>query len=135
MHKFCINSPWSSRRGYPFIPSRLNSFLYDKEDLAANEPDDSAPVASALQEPPDRDEGAALEEAARDLIRLNRYERRAWSQPKPAILAFMNIELMKGIAATKGALPSAAGEQPPALRADRRAHCTGRDAIVVDGRG
>ena len=48
----------------------------DKEDLAANEPDDSAPVASALQEPPDRDEGAALEEAARDLIRLNRCERR-----------------------------------------------------------
>ena len=92
----------------------MNSFLYDKEDLAANEPDDSAPVASALQEPPDRDEGAALEEAARDLIRLNRYERRAWSHPKPAILAFINIKLMKGIAATKGALPSAAGEQPPA---------------------
>ena len=42
---------------------------------------------------------------------------------------------IKGIAATKGALPSAAGEQPPALRADRRAHCTGRDAILVDGRG
>jgi hypothetical protein len=35
-----------ARGGYPFIPSRLNWFLCDKEDLAANEPDDSAPVAS-----------------------------------------------------------------------------------------
>jgi hypothetical protein len=42
------------RGGFPFIPSRLNSFLCDKEDLAANGPDGSAPVASALQEPPVR---------------------------------------------------------------------------------
>jgi hypothetical protein len=104
-----------ARGGYPFIPSRLNSFLCDKEDLAASEPDDSAPVATALQEPPDRDEGAALEEAARDLIRLNRYERRAWSQQKRAILDFMNIKLMKGIAATKSGSATVAG-QPLAAR-------------------
>ena len=89
-----------ARGGYPFIPSRLNSFLCDKEHLAANEPDDSAPVASALQEPPDRDEGAALEEAARGLIRLDRYERRAWSLQRRAILAFINIKLMKGLERT-----------------------------------
>ena len=41
-----------ARGGYPLIPSRLNSFLCDKEDIAPNEPADSAPVASALQEPP-----------------------------------------------------------------------------------
>jgi hypothetical protein len=89
-----------ARGGYPFIPSRLNRFLYDKEELAANEPDDSAPVASALKEPPDRDEGAVLEEAAQDLLRLDRYERRAWSQQKRAILTFMNIKLMKGLERT-----------------------------------
>ena len=89
-----------ARGGYPFIPSRLNSFLCDKEDIAPNEPADSAPVASALQEPPNCDEGAVLEEASRDLIRLDRYERRAWSQQKRAILAFMNIKLMKGLEQT-----------------------------------
>ena len=83
--------------------------------MAANEPDDSAPVAGALREPSDRDEGAALEEAARDLIRLDRYERRAWSQQRRAILAFMNIKLMKGIAATNGSAAYVAGE-PPAAR-------------------
>ena len=47
----------------------------------------------------------------------------------------MNIKLMKGIAATKGALPSAAGEQPPgAARRPQGALAPGRDAIVVDGR-
>jgi hypothetical protein len=85
---------------YPLTPSRLIGFLSDKEELAANEPDDSAPIASALQEPPDRDEGAAMEDAARDLLRLDRYERRAWSQQKRAILAFMNIKLMKGLEQT-----------------------------------
>jgi hypothetical protein len=43
----------------------------------------------------ERDETAALAEAARDLIRLDRYERRAWSRQKRAIRAFMNIKLMK----------------------------------------
>jgi hypothetical protein len=104
-----------ARGGYPFFPPRLSSFLWDKEDLAANEPGDSAQVASALQEPPDRDEGAALEEAARDLIRLDRYERRAWSQQKRTILEFMNIKLVKGIAATNGGSAYVAGE-PPAAR-------------------
>jgi hypothetical protein len=103
-----------ARGGYPFIPSRLNCFLCDKEELAANEPDDSAPVAGALQDPPDRDEGAALEEAARDLIRLDRYERRAWSQQRRAILASMNMKLMKGIAATNGGSAYVAEEAPAA---------------------
>jgi hypothetical protein len=82
--------------GYPFIPARLEAFLCDKEESGAN--DSRAQVAAALQENPDRDEGTALEEAARDLIRLDRYERRGWSRQKRAILEFMNIKLKKELA-------------------------------------
>jgi hypothetical protein len=46
----------------------------------------------------ERDEYEALEEAAPDLIRLDRYERRAWSRQKRAIRDFMNITLMRRIA-------------------------------------
>jgi hypothetical protein len=42
-----------------------------------------------------RNEYEALEEAIPDLIRLERYERRAWSLHKRAIHEFMNIELMR----------------------------------------
>jgi hypothetical protein len=43
----------------------------------------------------ERDESAATEEAASDLLRLNRYERRAWSRQRRAIFAFMNLKVMK----------------------------------------
>ena len=43
----------------------------------------------------ERDESAAMEEAVSDLLRLNRYERRAWSRQRRAIFAFMNLNLMK----------------------------------------
>ena len=36
-----------------------------------------------------------LEQAAIDLIRLDRYDRRAWSRLKHAIRAFMNLKLMR----------------------------------------
>ena len=42
---------------------------------------------------PEEDE--ALEEAALDLIRLERYERRTWSRQKRAICEFMNLRLMR----------------------------------------
>ena len=37
----------------------------------------------------------AMEEAVSDLLRLNRYERRAWSRQRRAIFAFMNLKLMQ----------------------------------------
>ena len=43
----------------------------------------------------ERDESTAMEEAASDLLRLNRYERRAWSRQRRAIFAFINLKLMK----------------------------------------
>jgi len=43
----------------------------------------------------ERDDFEAFEQAAIDLIRLDRYERRAWSRQKHAIRAFMNLKLMR----------------------------------------
>jgi hypothetical protein len=47
------------------------------------------------------DEFAALGEVAPDLIRLDRYERRAWSRQKRAIRNFMNMKLMRAIDAPR----------------------------------
>jgi hypothetical protein len=52
----------------------------------------------ARQQIKDRDEFEAFEQAAIDLIRLDRYERRAWSRQKHAIRAFMNLKLMRNLA-------------------------------------
>jgi hypothetical protein len=81
------------------IPLHLEEFLKKKEADEASTVIDAGcahvgPGEEAIWE---RDEAAALEEAAVDLVRLDRYERRAWSLQKRAILAFMNIKLMKGL--------------------------------------
>lgn len=55
-----------------------------------------------------RDEREALEEAAVDLIRLDRYHRRAWSRQKRAVRNFMSIKLMRALTgATRSARISA----------------------------
>ena len=51
--------------------------------------------ARQLVEEQERDEFEALEQAAVDLVRLDRYERRAWSRQKCAIRTFMNLKLMR----------------------------------------
>jgi hypothetical protein len=43
----------------------------------------------------ERDEYEALEAAIRDLLRLDRYERRAWSRQKRAINQFTNLKMMR----------------------------------------
>jgi hypothetical protein len=43
----------------------------------------------------ERDEFEAFEKATIDLIRLDRYERRAWSRQKRAMRAFMNLKLTR----------------------------------------
>ena len=48
-----------------------------------------------ISEDAERDEHEALCEGIGDLVRLLRYERRAWSRRKRAIRAFMAIKLMK----------------------------------------
>jgi hypothetical protein len=56
-----------------------------------------------------RGDVAALQEAARDLIRLERYQRRAWSRLKKAIRRFINLKLnallAPGPAPTKSVAP------------------------------
>jgi hypothetical protein len=47
------------------------------------------------------DEFAALGEAVPDLIRLDRYERRAYSRQKRAIRNFMNMKLKRAIDASR----------------------------------
>jgi hypothetical protein len=49
-----------------------------------------------------RDEYAALEEAIPDLIRLERYERRAWSRQQRAIQEFVLIKFNRAMAAARG---------------------------------
>ena len=73
------------------IPLHLEEFLESKED------EGYAHIGPGEEATWERDEAAALEEAAVDLVRLDRYERRAWSQQKRAILAFMNIKLEMGL--------------------------------------
>ena len=45
----------------------------------------------------ERDDHEALEEAAANLIRLDRYERRSWSRQKRAIRSFMNLKIMSNM--------------------------------------
>jgi hypothetical protein len=51
--------------------------------------------AREIIEEQDRDEFEALEQAAVDLVGLDRYERRAWSRQKRAIRSVMNLKLMR----------------------------------------
>jgi hypothetical protein len=83
------------------IPLRLMVLLEepdnsDKSALSANK--------AARNTSEDRDEFEALEAAIRDLIRLDRYERRAWSRQKRAILELANIKLVRRFS---GAAPTA----------------------------
>jgi hypothetical protein len=92
-----------------FFPLHLRVFLLDKEEASdpakKREPTDGN---QAAERPKERDESAALEEAAPDLIRLDRYERRAWSRQKRAIREFMNMKLMRAAEAQVGAFKGAA---------------------------
>ena len=75
------------------VPEHLREFLLDKEE-ASDQMEREAGVRKQADERIDeRDEFAALEEAAPDLIRLDRYERRAWSRQKRAIRDFMKYEI------------------------------------------
>ncbi len=86
----------------------LLGFLADKqEDLVANAQDQTNATVDQVEETVDqveeevseRDEGAALEEAAVDLVRLDRYERRAQARQDVAIRGFINRKLMKRLEA------------------------------------
>ena len=52
-----------------------------------------APVGERDTEDAERDEYEAMREGLCDLVRLLRYEQRAWSRRKRAVCAFMAIKL------------------------------------------
>lgn len=81
------------------VPLRLEHFLAEKEKqpLSKAQHPSTTNVRSVAEGLEGRDETAALEEAALDLVRLDRYERRAWSRQKRAMRAFMNMKLMKQV--------------------------------------
>ena len=79
------------------FPLHLRIFLEDMDsELASKAQGQSwANINRTAEGAGERGESAALEEAALDLIRLDRYERRAWSRQKRAACAFTNIKLMQ----------------------------------------
>ena len=76
------------------VPLRIKALLDEVNDSDLEQKDAAVELARKLVEEQHRDKYEALEAAAADLIRLERYERRAWSRQKRAIRSFMNLKMM-----------------------------------------
>ena len=76
------------------VPLRIKALLDEVNDSDLEQKDAAVGLARKLVEEQQRDKYEALEAAAADLIRLERYERRAWSRQKRAIRSFMNLKMM-----------------------------------------
>jgi hypothetical protein len=89
------------------IPYRLMELLEEPDRM-----DESALSAAtnktAENTSGDRNEFEALEAAIRDLVRLDRYERRAWSRQNRAILELANIKLARRFSGTAASSPAKA---------------------------
>jgi hypothetical protein len=70
-----------------------------KLEALLQEPDqiDDSLLEAARQQIDERDEYEALQAAIVDLIRLDRYERRAWSRQKRAVREFLKIQLYRQV--------------------------------------
>ena len=85
------NSPAGSSYG-DLVPIGLKALLEEPAPAeGAHEPLD--PANKQMEEGEERDQYQALEAAVLDLVRLDRYERRAWSRQKRAINHFINIKM------------------------------------------
>jgi hypothetical protein len=84
------------------VPLRLKALLREPDRLEEEEKEEGEnaldPASPRIVE---REEFAALEQAVLDLIRLDRYARRAWSRQKRAIREFANIKLMSAVDASR----------------------------------
>ncbi len=78
------------------VPDRLKALLEETDPMEEDE--DALGRAEAWIRQDERDEYQAIEEAISDLIRLVRYERRAWSRQKEAIREFMEVKLQRQVA-------------------------------------
>lgn len=98
-----------------WIPCNLEDFLENRESKLESEALKKPDVrfhSDFCMEP--RDELAALEEGARDLVRLERYQRQTWSRLKKAICGFINLKL-KGFSQSGSRNP---GHQLPCFASD-----------------
>jgi ABC-type phosphonate transport system ATPase subunit len=68
------------------VPIRIKALLEESDSIEQKRR--ALTVARKLIEEQERDDYEAQEEAAADLIRLDRYERRAWSRQKRAIRSY-----------------------------------------------
>jgi hypothetical protein len=76
---------------FDIVPLELKALMDSSETIEEEE----RALELARQQIKERDEFEVFEQAAIDLIHLDRYERRAWSRQKRAIRAFMNLKLMR----------------------------------------
>jgi hypothetical protein len=99
------------------IPLHFEAYLEERaselESEALKQPDVRFHSESCMKP---RDDLAALRDAARDLIRLERYQRQAWSRLKKAIRGFINIKL--NALATRGSTKTISAALPLADNLD-----------------
>jgi hypothetical protein len=80
---------------YDLVPLGLKVLLEEPDSL--EEEQRALDLAWKQIEQQQRDEHEAMQEAIPDLIRLERYERRAWSRQQRAIREFLNIKFMRNL--------------------------------------
>jgi hypothetical protein len=74
------------------VPIRIKALLEEPGSTEQREP--ALKLARGHLQKQERDIYEALEEAAADLVRLDRYERRTWSRQKRAIGSFVSLKMM-----------------------------------------
>jgi hypothetical protein len=77
------------------FPAHLEEFLAEKENEHAEALASDIINVRGADCVHERDEGGALETAIKDLMRLDRYEKRASSRQRRAIFAFINLKTME----------------------------------------
>ena len=88
------------------IPLHLALFLEQKQSEQRTKTRDpnEVEVDKIAERIDERDESSTLEEAVADLIRLERYERRAWSRQKQAFREFLKLTLTAAVEDRSGRL-------------------------------
>jgi len=84
-----------STRAYELVPLGLKVLLEEPDSL--EEEQRALDLAWEQIEQQQRDEHEAMQEAIPDLIRLERYARRAWSRQQRAIREFLNIKFTRNL--------------------------------------
>ena len=83
------------------MPIELKALL-EEEELSEEEEEGLLVISRREIRRQQRTEYEALEEAVPDLVRLERYERRAWSRHKRAIREFLNLKFTREILLARG---------------------------------